>query len=93
MQLQPWQLVGIPVFAWKGETEEEYWWCIEQTIEGLIIGIPNLLLDDGGDLTAVIHEKYPELLKNIKGVSEETTTGVHRFYEMAYERTSKSACH
>ncbi len=70
---------GIPVFAWKGETEEEYWWCIEQTI--LKDGKPwdaNLLLDDGGDLTEVIHEKYPEMLDSIHGVSEETTTGVHR---------------
>jgi adenosylhomocysteinase len=74
---------GIPVFAWKGETEEEYWWCIEQTI--LKDGKPwdaNLLLDDGGDLTEVIHEKYPEMLDSIHGVSEETTTGVHRLYEM-----------
>lgn len=72
---------GIPVFAWKGETEEEYEWCIEQTItsEGWK---PNLLLDDGGDLTKIIHEKYKDLLKDIKGVSEETTTGVHRLYLM-----------
>lgn len=71
---------GIPVFAWKGETEEEYWWCLEQTIIG---GEPaNMILDDGGDLTVVMHNKYPELLKNIKGISEETTTGVHRLYEM-----------
>jgi adenosylhomocysteinase len=74
---------GIPVFAWKGETEEEYWWCVEQTITGPNDWRPNLLLDDGGDLTAVVHEKYPELLAGIKGLSEETTTGVHRLYEMA----------
>ncbi len=73
---------GIPVFAWKGETEEEYWWCVEQTINGNPNWRPNLILDDGGDLTIVMHEKYPELLKNVKGISEETTTGVHRLYEM-----------
>ena len=67
---------GIPVFAWKGETEEEYWWCIEQTINGKKDWKPNLLLDDGGDLTMLLHDKYKDLLKNIKGVSEETTTGV-----------------
>jgi len=74
---------GIPVFAWKGETEEEYNWCIEQTIRGPNGWTPNLILDDGGDATLLIHEKYPELLPEIKGVSEETTTGVHRLYEMA----------
>ena len=74
---------GIPVFAWKGESEEEYWWCVEQTIHGPNGWTPNLLLDDGGDLTQIIHEKYPELLPQIKGVSEETTTGVARLYEMA----------
>ena len=73
---------GIPVFAWKGETEEEYEWCIEQTIKGPDGWTPNMILDDGGDLTRVMHEKYPELLKDVKGVSEETTTGVHRLYEM-----------
>ena len=73
---------GIPVFAWKGETEEEYEWCIEQTIHGPDGWAPNLLLDDGGDLTKVMHEKYPELLKDVKGVSEETTTGVKRLYDM-----------
>ncbi len=73
---------GVPVFAWKGETEEEYWWCVEQTLKGPNDWQPNLLLDDGGDLTVLVHEKYPELLKNIKGISEETTTGVHRLYEM-----------
>jgi adenosylhomocysteinase len=74
---------GIPVFAWKGETEEEYWWCVEQTINGPGGWHPNMLLDDGGDLTQVMHEKYPELMKDVRGVSEETTTGVHRLYEMA----------
>lgn len=73
---------GIPVFAWKGETEDEYEWCIEQTINGPNGWQPNMLLDDGGDLTKVMHEKYPELLKNVKGLSEETTTGVHRLHEM-----------
>ena len=67
---------GIPVFAWKGETEEEYWWCIKQTIEGNPDWKPNMILDDGGDLTALMHKEYKELLKSIKGVSEETTTGV-----------------
>jgi len=73
---------GIPVFAWKGETEEEYEWCIEQTLSGPDGWKPNMILDDGGDLTKVIHEKYPEMLKDIKGLSEETTTGVHRLHEM-----------
>jgi adenosylhomocysteinase len=73
---------GIPVFAWKGETEEEYIWCIKQTIEGDKNWVPNMILDDGGDLTKIIHEEYPEILKNIKGVSEETTTGVARLYQM-----------
>lgn len=74
---------GVPVFAWKGETEEEYWWCVKQTLQGPNGWEPNLLLDDGGDLTQMIHQDYPHLLKNIKGVSEETTTGVARLYEMA----------
>ncbi len=74
---------GIPVFAWKGESEEEYWQCIEKTLAGPDGWTPNLLLDDGGDLTQVVHEKHPQLLKAIKGLSEETTTGVHRLYEMA----------
>lgn len=74
---------GTPVFAWKGESEDEYWWCVEQTIFGPNGWTPNLLLDDGGDLTMVLHQKYPELLQHIKGVSEETTTGVARLYEMA----------
>jgi len=76
---------GIPVFAWKGETEEEYIWCIKQTIEGDKNWVPNMILDDGGDLTKLIHEEYPEILKNIKGVSEETTTGVARLYQMEKE--------
>jgi len=80
---------GIPVFAWKGETEEEFWWCIEQTIFGPDDWRPNMILDDGGDLTKVMHEKYPELLKDVKGLSEETTTGVHRLYEMMKEGTLK----
>ena len=80
---------GIPVFAWKGETEEEYDWCIEQTIEGPNGWTPNLILDDGGDLTKIVHDKYPQLLKDIRGISEETTTGVHRLYEMAKEGSLK----
>jgi adenosylhomocysteinase len=76
--------VGTPVFAWKGETLEEYDWCIEQTIMFGDKG-PNMILDDGGDLTMLVHQKYPELLKDIFGISEETTTGVHRLYQM-YER-------
>ena len=75
--------VGIPVFAWKGESEEEYWWCVQQTIQGPNGWTPNILLDDGGDLTQVVHEQYPQLLADIKGVSEETTTGVARLYDMA----------
>ncbi|MDR9500766.1 MAG: adenosylhomocysteinase [Desulfurivibrionaceae bacterium] len=78
---------GIPTFAWKGESEEEFWWCIEQTIFGPDGWRPNLILDDGGDLTLIMHEKYPKLMKDIKGISEETTTGVHRLYEMS--RTGK----
>ena len=74
---------GIPVFAWKGESEEEYWWCVKQTLRGPDGWAPNLLLDDGGDLTQIIHQDYPEMLDAIKGVSEETTTGVARLYEMA----------
>lgn len=80
---------NIPVFAWKGETEEEYWRCIDQAIQGPNNWRPNLLIDDGGDLTKVIHEKYPELLPTICGVSEETTTGVHRLYEMVQNNTLK----
>ncbi len=73
---------GVPVFAWKGESEEEYEWCIEQTLKGPGGWTPNLVLDDGGDATKLLHEKHPELLKDIRGISEETTTGVHRLYEM-----------
>jgi adenosylhomocysteinase len=80
---------GVPVFAWKGETEEEYLWCIDQTIEGPDGWRPNILLDDGGDLTVIVHEKYPELMADIRGVSEETTTGVHRLYDMAKAGTLK----
>ena len=76
---------GVPVFAWKGETEEEYWWCVEQTINGPNGWRPNMILDDGGDLTQLMHDKYPELLKDVRGLSEETTTGVHRLYEMMAE--------
>ena len=80
---------GTPVFAWKGETDEEFWWCIDRTIEGPDGWRPNMILDDGGDLTAVMHDKYPELLDDVRGLSEETTTGVHRLYEMAKEGTLK----
>tara|TARA_B110000196_G_scaffold42141_1_gene32395 strand:+ start:493 stop:1782 length:1290 start_codon:yes stop_codon:yes gene_type:complete len=76
---------GIPVFAWKGMSDEEFWWCIEQTLSGPDGWKPNLILDDGGDATGIIHEKYPEMLKEIKGLSEETTTGVHRLKEMERE--------
>lgn len=72
----------VPVFAWKGETEDEYVWCVEQTINGPNGWHPNMILDDGGDLTKIMHEKYPHLLANVKGITEETTTGVHRLYEM-----------
>jgi adenosylhomocysteinase len=78
---------GIPVFAWKGETEEEYWWCIKQTIEGNPDWKPNMILDDGGDLTALVHKEYKELLKSIKGVSEETTTGVLALKKMQEQKT------
>ena len=79
----------IPVFAWKGETEEEYWWCIEQTLKWDGNEGPNLLLDDGGDLTWYVHDKYPQLLHNIMGLSEETTTGVHRLHQMARKNELK----
>ncbi len=78
---------GVPVFAWKGETEEEYEWCIEQTITGPNGWKPNMLLDDGGDLTKLMHEKYSDMLKDVKGVSEETTTGVKRLYDMVAENS------
>ena len=80
---------GVPVFAWKGETDDEFWWCIDQTIRGPENWIPNLILDDGGDLTQVMHEKTPELLEGVRGLSEETTTGVHRLYEMESAGTLK----
>src|SRR5512134_3019389 len=73
---------GVPVYAWKGETEAEYEWCIEQTIifpDGRPL---NMILDDGGDLTVMVHDKYPELFESIRGITEETTTGVHRLYQM-----------
>lgn len=73
---------GVPVFAWKGETEEEYVWCIEQSLKFSNGQGPNMLLDDGGDLTTLVHQKHPQMLKEIKGVSEETTTGVHHLYQM-----------
>jgi len=73
---------GIPVFAWKGETEAEAEWCIEQTIKGTEGWTPNMILDDGGDLTRIMIDNYPELMKDVRGISEETTTGVHRLYEI-----------
>jgi adenosylhomocysteinase len=76
---------GCPVFAWKGMNEEEFWWCIEQTIKGPDGWTPNMILDDGGDLTLLMHQKYPEMLKDVRGISEETTTGVHRLWDMARE--------
>ena len=78
---------GIPVFAWKGESEEEYWWCVDRTIEGPDGWRPNMLLDDGGDLTAVMHEKHADLMKDVRGVSEETTTGVVRLRQMAKDKS------
>jgi adenosylhomocysteinase len=74
---------GIPTFVWKGESEEEFWWCIDQTIFGPDGWRPNMILDDGGDLTLIMHQKHPELLADVRGISEETTTGVHRLDEMA----------
>jgi adenosylhomocysteinase len=74
---------GTPVFAWKGMNEEEFWWCIEQTITGPGGWTPNMILDDGGDLTLLMHQKYPEMLADVRGISEETTTGVHRLRDMA----------
>ncbi|MBT3789588.1 MAG: adenosylhomocysteinase [Alphaproteobacteria bacterium] len=73
---------NVPVFAWKGETEEEAVWCIKETINGPDGWTPNMILDDGGDLTQIMHDEFPEMLKDVKGLSEETTTGVHRLYEM-----------
>ncbi|MBT7955255.1 MAG: adenosylhomocysteinase [Rhodospirillaceae bacterium] len=80
---------NIPTFAWKGESDEEFEWCIEQTIHGPNGWVPNMILDDGGDLTLMMHEKTPELLNDVKGLSEETTTGVHRLYEMEKNGTLK----
>src|SRR3954453_1802053 len=74
---------GVPVFAWKGMNDEEFWWCIEQTVRGPDGWTPNMILDDGGDLTLLMHQKYPEMLKDVRGISEETTTGVHRLRDMA----------
>ena len=76
---------NIPVFAWKGMNDEEFWWCIEQTLSGPNNWKPNMILDDGGDATGIIHEKFPEMLQEIRGLSEETTTGVHRLKEMEKE--------
>ncbi|MDD2877051.1 MAG: adenosylhomocysteinase [Acidiphilium sp.] len=75
--------VGVPVFAWKGMDEDEFWWCIEQTVRGPDGWVPNMILDDGGDLTKLMHDKYPAMLADIRGISEETTTGVHRLRDMA----------
>ncbi|MBF0864941.1 MAG: adenosylhomocysteinase [Gluconobacter potus] len=80
---------GVPVFAWKGLTEDEFNWCIEQTIHGPDGWTPNMILDDGGDLTIMMHDKYPEMLKDVRGISEETTTGVHRLWEMSKKGTLK----
>jgi len=80
---------GTPVFAWKGMDEEEFWWCIEQTLRGPDGWLPNMILDDGGDATQIMHDKYPELLDAVRGISEETTTGVHRLWEMAKAGTLK----
>ncbi len=78
---------GIPTFAWKGESEEEFWWCIDQTIFGPDGWCPNMILDDGGDLTLVMHQKYRDEMAQVKGITEETTTGVHRLSEMAADGT------
>jgi adenosylhomocysteinase len=80
---------GIPVFAWKGMSDEEFWWAIDMTIEGPDGWRPNMILDDGGDLTQRMHENFPALLDDVRGLSEETTTGVHRLYEMAKAKTLK----
>jgi len=80
---------GVPVFAWKGESEDEYWWCINQTINGPDGWHPNMILDDGGDLTLMLHEKHPELMEDIRGLSEETTTGVKRLYDMQKDGSLK----
>ena len=80
---------GTPVFAWKGQSEEEFWWCIEQTLTGPNGWKPNMILDDGGDATQIMHDKYPELLADVRGITEETTTGVHRLWDMAKAGTLK----
>ena len=80
---------GVPVFAWKGETESEYWWCIEQTVRGPDGWTPNMILDDGHDLTGYIHDRHPELLAGIRGVTEETTTGIHKLLERIAAGTLK----
>lgn len=80
---------GIPTFAWKGESDDEFWWCIDQSIFGPNGWRPNMILDDGGDLTQIMHEKYADLLSDVRGLSEETTTGVHRLYEMMKAGTLK----
>ena len=80
---------GVPVFAWKEESEEEFWWCIDQTIEGPDGWRPNMILDDGGDLTQLMHERTPELLDDVRGISEETTTGVLRLHEMEKDGSLK----
>ncbi len=80
---------GIPVFAWKGETEEEYWWCVKESLKFTDGKGPNLLLDDGGDLTLLVNNEYPQFVQGIMGVSEETTTGVHRLYQMMEKETLK----
>ncbi len=83
---------GVPVYAWKGETDEEFWWCIEQTLH-FPDGQPlNMILDDGGDLTAMVHNQFPELLPGIRGLSEETTTGIHALYKMMKKGTLKLPC-
>ncbi|HTC09330.1 MAG TPA: adenosylhomocysteinase [Acetobacteraceae bacterium] len=78
---------GVPVFAWKGMNDEEFWWCIEQTVRGPDGWTPNMILDDGGDLTLLMHQTYPEMLTDVRGISEETTTGVHRLRDMARDGT------
>jgi len=83
---------GIPVFAWKGETEKDYWWCVEETLKFPGGKGPNMILDDGGDLTELIYKKYPKILRDIKGITEETTTGVHRLYEMMKQGKLKTPC-
>ena len=84
---------GVPIYAWKGETEEEYWWCIKQTIEGKKDWKPNMLLDDGGDLTALMHKEYKDLLKFVKGVSEETTTGIKALKKNGSRKKTFNSCY